>query len=134
MSWRIAPAVEEILVRFFHLQKNPFPAFDLICLGLGKDGHTASLFPGQGAIEEGERPAVHVKGGDPFVERITLTLPVLNRGRRVVFLVTGKEKSEIVRKVLIEKPETLPACRVRPLNGELLWFLDRAAAGSLHGP
>ncbi|OIO98460.1 MAG: 6-phosphogluconolactonase [Anaerolineae bacterium CG2_30_64_16] len=112
------------------------PRFDLILLGMGADGHTASLFPGMPALGERWRlvtatavPAdVH-----PAVPRITLTLPVLNAGREVLFLGAGANKAEAVRAVLAgPKPaEPLPARRVRPRTGTLTWLLDEAAAAGL---
>ncbi len=118
----------ETLVEFFKLRRRQFPVFDLIFLGIGKDGHTASLFPDQPALEETERSTTHVKGGDPFVNRITLTLPVLSRGRQVVFLVSGKGKAEIIRTVLKGESDPPPAGKVVPLFGRLTWILDLRAA------
>lgn len=111
------------------------PALDLVLLGLGEDGHTASLFPGSPALEERERWVVA-----PWVERlgkrrITLTLPALEAARQVLFLVTGAGKSAALRRALREpaSAEPVPASRVRPGNGRVLWLADRAAAASL-GP
>ena len=103
------------------------PRFDLILLGLGGDGHTASLFPGSAALEERERRVVPAQvSGQPF-SRLTLTLPVLNAARLVVFLVSGAAKAEILRRVLRSPESELPASRVRPNDGEALWLVDRAA-------
>jgi len=109
------------------------PALDLVLLGLGEDGHTASLFPGSPALDERERWVAA-----PWVERIgafriTLTLPVLDRARAVVFLVAGAEKAAALRRALrgAAEGEPVPAARVRPLGGRLLWLADRAAAASL---
>lgn len=113
---------------FFHLGPEDIPTFDLICLGMGKDGHTASLFPDHAALKEVRGLVTAVKGGTPDLHRLTLTLPVLNRGRAVVFLVTGKEKAEMVQKVLDGASSPLPAAMVRPLSGNLTWLLDREAA------
>ena len=109
---------------------EPLPRFDVIHLGIGTDGHTASLFPGSAALEERERLCVanwiEKLGG----HRITLTLPVLNAARAVVFIATGVGKASIVQQVF-QDPEAspLPAQLVRPADGELSWMLDRAAAG-----
>jgi len=105
------------------------PRFDLVLLGLGADGHTASLFPGTGAPDVTDRlaTAVHVAKLDAW--RITLTLPLLNHAANVIFLVTGADKAAILR-AIIEGPATdppYPARRVRPA-GSLLWIADRAAA------
>ncbi len=109
------------------------PRLDLVLLGLGADGHTASLFPGSPALAERERWVVVAPGPPPHEQRLTLTLPVLNAARVVLFLVTGAEKAEIVSRVLEgdESPETLPARAVRPVDGRVYWVLDRAAAARL---
>jgi 6-phosphogluconolactonase len=107
------------------------PVFDVVFLGLGADGHTASLFPASPALAEQRRWAAAVKGGDPDVERVTLTCAVLNRARRVVFLVTGESKAAVVRHVLTEASPLLPAQRIRPPAGRITWVLDRAAAALL---
>ena len=104
---------------------------DLLFLGLGKDGHTASLFPGHDALKEQKRGVVAVKGGDPMMERLTLTLPAINRARQVVFLVGGREKSIAVQTVLEDSQPLLPAARVRPADGSLSWILDKEAASRL---
>jgi len=119
------------IVDFFQLKEGQYPIFDLIFLGLGTDGHTASLFPGQGALEEKEKFVTAVKGGDPYVKRLTMTLPVLNRARRIVFLVFGKEKAETLRTVLEGNQALLPASKIQPKNGMLNWILDKEAASLL---
>lgn len=106
------------------------PHFDLILLGMGADGHTASLFPGEGAVEEEARWAVATESPDPPHSRISLTLPVLSAARRVLFLVTGADKAEAVGHALRED-EPPPAGRVR--GEETVWLLDREAARSLVG-
>lgn len=118
---------------FFQLENKEFPSFDLIFLGLGTDGHTASLFPGQRALEERERLVVAVKGGDPYVNRLTMTLPVLNRARQIVFLVSGKEKAETLRTVFEGNQARLPAQKIHALDGKLTWLLDKEAASLLPG-
>jgi 6-phosphogluconolactonase len=107
------------------------PVFDLILLGMGADAHTASIFPHSTLLSEREARLVAA----PYVEklaayRLTLTLRVLNRARHVVFLVSGREKAEPLQKVFasVEKDEALPARRVRPVDGELLWLVDEDAA------
>jgi 6-phosphogluconolactonase len=104
-----------------------YPVFDLIYLGVGKDGHTASLFPGQASLEESRAWVLSVKGGDPDVFRLTLTLPVLNRSKRIIFLVSGEEKASILRSLFEERGSPLPARKVSPLDGRVTWLLDRAA-------
>jgi 6-phosphogluconolactonase len=123
---RAAAEYEEELRSFFHLA----PRFDLILLGLGKDSHTASLFPGSAAMHERERLVVAVIA--PGVEaqktfRITLTPPVLNHAERVVFLVSGEDKAEALHAVIegARDPERHPA---QVVEGNRLWMVDRPAA------
>jgi 6-phosphogluconolactonase len=119
---------EQELIDFFQLNKGEVPAFDLIFLGLGPDGHTASLFPGSDAIEEKHRLILVVNGGYPDVDRLTMTLPVLNNARKIVFLVSGEGKARIVHKLLTKWQNKLPAQKIRPVKGDLLWILDRSSA------
>ena len=110
--------------------KQTLPRFDLIFLGLGADGHTASIFPGSDVLHETERLVAA-----PYVEkfkshRITMTLPLLNNGASIVFLVSGAEKAEIVKQVL-QGDKKYPAQAVNPTQGELIWMLDKAAASKL---
>jgi len=116
-----------------HLPKGPggFPVLDLILLGMGSDGHTASLLPADKALDEWEKWVVTVRGGTPDLPRLSLTLPVLNRGRKVVFMVTGASKAQTVRFVLEEDRLLYPAQSVQPLDGKLVWLLDKAAASML---
>lgn len=112
------------------ITQQSLPRLDLIMLGLGSDGHTASIFPGSEVLHETKRLVAA-----PFVEkfqtyRITMTLPLLNNGASVVFLVTGSEKASIVKEVL-EGPEKYPAQAIKPTNGELLWMLDEDAASEI---
>jgi 6-phosphogluconolactonase len=117
----------------FPAREGGVPRFDLVILGMGADGHTASLFPDSPALDETQlwvcpnRPKV--KG----LERITLTFPVLNAARQSVFLVAGTEKSSTLARVLEGpyQPRNLPAQRIKPVNGHLLWYVDRAAAERL---
>lgn len=116
-----------------HFGAEGIPRFDLILLGMGDDGHTASLFPGMPALDERSRRAVatnvpaYVK---PNVPRVTLTFPVLDAGRVVAFLVTGKGKAARVAEV-VGGSSPLPAARVNPVEGKLIWFLDEEAASQL---
>jgi 6-phosphogluconolactonase len=102
------------------------PLFDITLLGLGPDGHTASLLPGQPVLEERTRWVMAVSHGRPEV-RITMTYPAIDSSRRVAFLVAGREKAAILRTIRGGDSD-LPAARVRPV-GELIWFVDKAAAG-----
>ena len=111
------------------------PRFDLVLLGLGEDGHTASLFPGAAALSVTDRWVVASPPGTlpPPVERVTLTFPVLNAARAVLFLVSGASKAAALRDVLEGRPtrEQRPAAGVRPADGTLTWLVDEAAAGRL---
>ena len=102
------------------------PLFDITLLGLGPDGHTASLLPGEPVLDERERWVAAVSHGRPEV-RITMTYPPIESSRRVAFLVAGKEKAEIFSAIRTGNSRA-PAARVRPV-GELFWFVDQAAAG-----
>jgi 6-phosphogluconolactonase len=103
------------------------PLFDLNLLGLGPDGHTASLIPGQPVLEEKKRWVAAVQQGRPEV-RLTLTYPALESSRLTLFLVSGKDKAEAVARVRAGDA-ALPAGRLNP-SGDVLWLLDRAAAGA----
>jgi 6-phosphogluconolactonase len=104
------------------------PRLDVVLLGLGTDGHTASLFPGTAALDVDDAWATRGQAASQPVDRITLTLPALNGAAHVAFLVTGHAKADALRGVI---NGTVPAARIRPHDGELLWFLDGTAAHSL---
>lgn len=106
------------------------PRFDLILLGLGSDGHTASLLPGTPALQETERLVTAVQSPGAELARLTLTLPLINLARLVVFLVSGRDKAKILRQVLVGPPDRFPAQLIAPLHGEVRWLVDRAAAAS----
>lgn len=119
--------------RHCHLAVGEVPQFDWIFLGLGTDGHTASLFPGVEAEEDSSgicAVAVHPESGQ---KRITLTLKVLNHARRVSFIVTGHGKAEVVGQIRNRSPQSqhYPAAQVHPKQGTLEWFLDQEAASRL---
>jgi 6-phosphogluconolactonase len=109
------------------------PRLDLVLLGLGDNGHTASLFPGLPVLEEKERWAAAVYLAEPNLYRVTLTAPLINQAAMVVFLVAGKSKAGVLQEVLHgpRDPGRLPAQLIQPQNGELLWLADLAAAARL---
>jgi 6-phosphogluconolactonase len=124
---------EESLLRHFGLQTGEIPRFDLVLLGMGPDGHTASLFPGTDALHESARLVA-----SPWIEklrahRITLTPPVLNKASGVIFLVSGADKAETLHEILqgSHRPDRFPSQAIRPESGHLVWMVDRAAAGRL---
>ena len=127
---RAAEDYEQTLRGFFSLTEQQFPRFDLILLGLGADGHTASVFPGSDIIKETGRLVVA-----PWIEkfkrhRITFTLPVLNNAATAIFLVSGAEKAGVLREVLEgdHRPNPLPAQLITATTGNLLWLMDAEAA------
>lgn len=128
-----AEAYEQTLRRFFALQSEQVPRFDLILLGMGPDGHTASLFPETAALREKSRLVVANWVEKLKTSRITFTLPLLNAANSVSFLVSGTDKAPALKAVLeSDNPgEQYPARLVRPTDGKLLWFVDRAAASEL---
>jgi 6-phosphogluconolactonase len=129
-SAEAAAAYEALLRDFFALSRGALPRFDLVFLGLGEEGHAASLFPGSAALEERERLVVAVYVDKLKTDRVTFTLPLLNSAAEVAFLVSGKSKAAAVKQTLRGGAD-LPAARVAPLNGRLLWFLDKEAAALL---
>ena len=110
-----------------------WPRFDLVLLGMGDDGHTASLFPGSPVEMNGATATVTADYEGRPANRVTLTPRVLNAARRVLFLVSGESKSQTLAHVLYGdyRPEVFPAQRIRPPDGELIWLVDRAAASRL---
>ena len=111
------------------------PAFDLVLLGVGEDGHTASLFPGDPSVEEGQRLVTTSRLDGPGVPRVTFTLRLINAAREVAFLATGAGKAEPVGHILSlpARDSSLPAGRVAPSSGRLHWFLSSDAAARVPG-
>ena len=130
---QVAEAYEQTLRKFFAVAPGEFPRFDLILLGMGPDGHTASLFPETAALQEKSRLVVanwvEKLGGS----RITFTLPLLNSARCVAFLVSGTDKAAALHEVLEGNApaDKYPSRLVQPNEGKLIWFVDRAAASEL---
>ena len=125
-----AALYEQQLVSFFGLTSGEMPPFDIVLLGLGEDGHTASLFPGDSTVNETKKLAVPVEAEGITEKRITLTLPLINNSRSILFLVSGSGKAQMLKKIFEEK-ELLPAGRVNPRQGAL-WFVDESAASALN--
>lgn len=128
-----AAAYEETLRDFFAVKPSEIPSFDLILLGMGPDGHTASLFPDTAALKEKSRLVVANWVEKLKTSRITLTLPVLNAARCVAFLVSGTDKAPALHEVLegSAPEEKYPSKMVQPQHGKLIWFVDRGAASEL---
>jgi 6-phosphogluconolactonase len=116
----------------FKLRDGQFPRFDLLFLGMGEEGHVASLFPGTKALHEQKRIAVHNWVGKVLMDRITLTAPAINNAANVIIMATGAAKAPALTAVLerVYEPEQLPAQMIRPVEGKLLWLID-PTAGSL---
>lgn len=108
------------------------PRFDVVLLGIGADGHTASLFPGSTGLNEMERLVVAHHAPGPDAWRMTMTFPLLNAARQVIFLATGEDKAPALHGILRNNDTALPATLVRPSEGASLWVLDGAAARLVH--
>lgn len=127
-----ASRYERKLKSFFEKHKqgfrNFFPVFDVVILGMGPDGHTASLFPGnRNVLKESNRWVipVHAPQGSPPGYRLTLTLPVINNANNVIFFVTGENKENVVYDITSGRQPDLPAAMVKPEHGELIWFYGK---------
>jgi 6-phosphogluconolactonase len=119
------------LQTFFQNIQTSDPVFDLIVLGIGTDGHIASLFPDQPASQDPNQWVLSVKGGQPNVFRLTLTYDVLNRARHILFLASGSGKAAVVKTIFEDRRAQLPAQKIQPLDGEVTWLLDNEAASLL---
>jgi 6-phosphogluconolactonase len=117
---------EKRLKAFF--PKEKYPSFDIVLLGLGEDGHTASLFKGTSAVNEKEKLVVDNYSETLGKWRITMTLHVFNNSKNVKFLVSGNNKADILKSIIIDKNTTLPAAKINPGKGILTWYLDKDAA------
>lgn len=130
---RAAMEYEHAIRSFFHTEPGGLPRFDLIILGMGEDGHTASLFPHTSALEEKDRLVIA-----NFVEkigayRLTLSVPLINQAAEVMFLISGESKAFVLREVFEGEylPQRFPSQLIRPVNGRLLFVVDRMAASKL---
>ena len=118
---------EEEIKTFFGLSEGILPRFDLILLGIGEDGHTASLFPDSKILQESKHLVAPVMDTEHVHYRITLTLPVINSSENVVFLLSGKKKATVAKKVLEERDTSMPAALVSPEKGTLIFLVDKDA-------
>lgn len=125
---RAAALYEADIQKFFSLEKNEFPRFDLILLGMGEDGHTASLFPGSPALQEENRIFVSNYVEKLQAHRLTLTFPAINSASHVAVLLSGKSKAPVLKRVL-ENDNSYPIQRVNPARGKLLFIADHEALG-----
>lgn len=123
----------EEIKEFIPLSANGFPRFDWIFLGMGPDGHTASLFPGAPTLEEREKICVVATHPETGQKRISVTFPVLDNAKRVSFLVAGDSKAPVLKEIMESTggPLPYPASMVSPEDGVLEWYLDKAAAPRL---
>jgi 6-phosphogluconolactonase len=128
-----ADAYDTTLRTFFGVSEGALPSFDLLLLGMGDDGHVASLFPGSDAVHSRDRLVLAPWAPHLGAYRITLSLPVLNAAAAVRLVVSGSKKADVLRRVLEEprEPATLPAQGVQPQSGDLVWMVDRQAAAGL---
>ena len=130
---KAAQEYEQVLRTSFKIPEGQFPRFDLVFLGIGNEGHTASLFPGTKALHETKRLVVRNWVGKLYTNRVTLTAPAINNAARVVFMVTGADKALSLKGILEGpyEPDQLPAQIIQPPNGKLLWLVDTVAGGML---
>jgi 6-phosphogluconolactonase len=131
-----AEAYERLLAEHIAEREDGRPVFEVVLLGIGKDGHTASLFPGTNALRETERWVVMNDVPQLSTRRMTLTYPVINNARRIWILATGADKQEILKSVFGSSGDALarerwPILGVQPTHGELVWWLDEAASKGL---
>ena len=124
-----AAEYEAQLKQFFHLDGDALPQFDLVLLGLGEDGHTASLFPGSSALDETQRSVATTYVEKLQAHRLTLTFPVINNAAQITFLIAGQSKSAVVGEILTAENSNLPAARIQPVTGRLTWLITQDAAG-----
>jgi len=123
----------QLISEFASKDSARFPVFDLILLGLGPDGHTASLFPGHPLLVEEDRWVAYLDDSPkPPPKRITLTYPVINHASKVAFVATGESKQTVLAEIMDDPAKnSLPASRVQPAHGQLYWFVDDAASAKV---
>ena len=123
----VADDYEAELTEFFDFEPDDVPRIDLVLLGMGADGHTASLFPGSTVLQEKDRLVVAPWVEKLKVNRLTMTLPVLNNADAVLFLVSGSDKAEMLTEVLEGPDSRYPAQLIKPVDGQLTWLVDKDA-------
>lgn len=129
-----AQQYEAELKNFFKLPAGQWPRFDLIMLGMGPEGHTASLFPGTAALNENNRWVVANWVEKLNTWRITFTFPLINHAAEILYLVNGDDKAEVLKDVLENPNRSLyPTQRVQPINGKIIWIIEHGAARLLTG-
>ena len=130
---QVAAEYEQTVRRFFQIPEGAFPQFDLILLGMGPDGHTASLFPETSALHEKGRLVVSNWVEKLKTDRITFTAPLINRAKGVMFLIAGADKSQALREVMEgnQSPDLYPSKLIHPASGRSIWWVDQAAAAAL---
>lgn len=128
---KAAAQYEQIIKRFF---KEALPSFDLIMLGVGEDGHTASLFPNNEILQENKRLVKQVYLAETDTYRISFTIPLINNAKNLLFLISGKEKSAILAKLFKRSggSKKFPVQLIKPINGNTYWYIDKAAASQLN--
>lgn len=130
---QVAAEYEETVRRFFQIPQGTFPQFDLILLGMGPDGHTASLFPETSALHEKDRLVVSNWVEKLKTDRITFTAPLINGAKAVMFLIAGPDKSQALREVMEgnQSPDLYPSRLIHPASGRSIWLVDQTAAAAL---
>lgn len=128
---RNAMAYEQTIRQVCGLEEGEMPRFDVVLLGMGGDGHTASLFPGTSALHEQTKIAVANPVPAQQTTRLTLTYPALNHARAILFLIKGASKADRLAEILADGPIRYPAQGIQPVDGELLWLVDTAAGSKV---
>lgn len=123
-----AEKYEKDLRGFFGLNDGEFPKFDLIMLGIGEDGHTASLFPGTSSWTENKRLVIEVSLNRLKNKRVSLTLPVINNAKNIIFLVASANKAGVLKEIIEGEENPLPASQVKPEKGKVFFLLDKRAS------
>ena len=125
----VADNYEKAIKKFFELRNGEIPVFDLVLLGMGDDGHTASLFPATSALSENNRITVSTWVEKYDSNRLTMTYPTINNAKNILVLVSGSEKAEMLNQVLNgdENFEKFPSQKIKPINGKITWLVDEEA-------